>query len=234
MLRIAAIACLLLASPAWGGVATQRVDAARIVAAARAVLDRQLGNDSATAEVTVIGTPEDIQVGAGTVALQARPAQGRWPRSRVGIAVDVSVDGKVTRAATVWFALGVHRTVLSYADDALADTLASSLKFGQQDVDVAALAEAPVSDPRQLDGRRLRHPVLAGAPVLAGDFERVPDVDRKGRVEVNVVLGSIHMQTKGTSSSVGNVGDLVTVLVDGAEAPVRARVTEKGVVDVVQ
>ncbi len=42
------------------------------------------------------------------------------------------------------------------------------------------------------------------------------------------------MQTKGTSASTGNIDDLVSVLVDGAEAPVRARVTDKGVVDVVE
>ena len=233
MLRRVVILCLL-AVAAHGADAPQRVDAARIVDAARAALDRQLGSDGASADVEVIGMPQDIALLAGQASLQARMPVGRWPRSRVGIPVDVSVNGHVVRSATVWFAVGVHRNVLSYADDAASGASTPALKFSERDVDVAALAEVPVSDAQQLQGRRLRHPVLAGAPVLPGDFERVPDVDRQARVEVDVSLGAIHMQAKGTSSNAGNVGETVTVLVDGAQAPVRARVTEKGVVDVVR
>ena len=229
----AAVVCLLLAAPAWGE-AAQRVEAARIVAAARAALDGQLGNDRAAADVMVMGAPEDVQVGPGVVTLQPRPIRGHWPRSRVGVGVDVGVNGKVVRATTVWFALAIRGTVLSYADAAAPGALAATLKLSQQTADVASLGDTPIGDPSQLDGRRLRHAVLAGMPVMPGDFERVPDVDRQGRVKINVELGTVRMQTQGTSSTVGNVGDVVTVMVDGAEAPVHARVTDKGVVDVVQ
>ena len=214
--------------------APQHVDAARVVAAARSALDQQLGADSANAEVAVVGSPEDITVMPGQLALQARHAAGRWPRSRVSVPVDVCVDGKVVRSATVWFALSVRRNVLSYADDSAQGVLAGALKFGQQDVDVAALPASPATDPRELEGKRLRHGVAAGQPVMPEDFERIPDVDRHGRVDVVASFGSVRMQTKGTSAGAGNVGDTVSVLVDGAEAPVRARVTEKGVVDVVE
>jgi len=214
--------------------APQRIDAGRVIAAARTSLDQQLGTDSTNAQVAVVGTPEDIMVVSGQVTLQARHATGRWPRSRVSIPVDVCVDGKVVRSATVWFALSVHRNVLSYADDSAQGALASALKFGQQDVDVAALTASPAADPGELEGKRLRHGVIAGQPVMPEDFERIPDVDRRGRVDVIASFGSIRMQTKGTSAGAGNVGDTVSVLVDGAQTPVRARVTEKGVVDVVE
>jgi flagella basal body P-ring formation protein FlgA len=134
----------------------------------------------------------------------------------------------------VWFSLSVTRSVLSYTSDAAAGALPAVLKFTTQDADVAALPATPIADAHDLDGKRLRHNVIAGAPVLPEDFEKVPDVDRRGRVDVVASFGSIRMQTKGTSASTGNVGDLVSVLVDGAEAPVRARVTDKGVVDVVE
>ena len=42
------------------------------------------------------------------------------------------------------------------------------------------------------------------------------------------------MATGGVSNDMGNAGDVVPVLVDGADAPVRAKVTDKGVVEVVQ
>lgn len=225
---------LVLPFAAAASNAPQRVDAARVVAAARAALDRQLAGDSAHAHVAVVGTPEDIMVMPGRLALKARHSAGRWPRARVSVPVDISVDGKVVRSATVWFALSVQRHVLGYASDAAAGTLPASLKFVPQDADVAALQSPTVADPRDLDGKRLRHSVLAGAPVMADDFEKIPDVDRRGRVDVIASFGLVRMQAKGISASAGNVGDTVSVLVDGAEAPVRALVTAKGVVDVVE
>jgi flagella basal body P-ring formation protein FlgA len=230
------LAMFLLALPfvVTAANAPQRVDAARVVAVARAALDKQLAGDSAHAQVAVVGTPEDIMVMPGQLALQARHSAGRWPRARVSVPVDISVDGKVVRSATVWFSLSVQRNVLGYASDAAAGALPASLKFVPQDTDVAALQASTVADPHDLDGKRLRHSVQAGAPVMADDFEKVPDVDRRGRVQVIASFGSVRMQTKGISAGAGNVGDTVSVLVDGAEAPVRARITARGVVDVVE
>jgi flagellar basal body P-ring formation protein FlgA len=235
MLRLIAT-MLLLAVPggAPAAAAPQHIDAARVVAVARESLQQQLGDDAQRAQVATVGTPEDIQVLSGQVTLEARRSVGRWPRSRVSVPVDIYVDGRVVRSATVWFSLSVSRNVLSYANDAAAGSLPMALKFASKDADVAALPAAPIADVHELDGKRLRRNVIAGAPVLPEDFEKVPDVDRRGRVDVVASFGSIRMQTKGTSASTGNIGDLVSVLVDGAEAPVRARVTDKGVVDVVE
>ena len=99
---------------------------------------------------------------------------------------------------------------------------------------MAAARGEPVRDARQIDGMRLRHAVLAGSMVRVGDFERVPDVDRQQRVHVDVALGAIRMQAQGTAIAKGDAGDVVPVLVDGAVSPVRARVTDKGEVEVVR
>jgi flagella basal body P-ring formation protein FlgA len=139
----------------------------------------------------------------------------------------------VVRSATVWFAVSVHRDVPGYAADAAMGSVASALTFTPHDADVAMLQSAVVTDPSQLKGMRLRHAVLAGSPVLLEDFERIPDVDRQQRVDVTASYGVITLQAKGTAIGRGNAGDTVLVLVDGAEAPVHARVTDKGVVQVV-
>jgi flagella basal body P-ring formation protein FlgA len=236
MLRILSIV-LLAAAPAIVSAApqaTQRIAAARIVAAARAQVDARLGSEAATSKVSVIGAPADISVPAGTVGLVVRPLAGRWPRARAGVPVAVTVDGKVARSTTVWFALEVQRKVLSYAGDAALGTAAGALTLVPRDVDMAAARGEPVRDARQIDGMRLRHAVLAGSMVRVGDFERVPDVDRQQRVHVDVALGAIRMQAQGTAIAKGDAGDVVPVLVDGAVSPVRARVTDKGEVEVVR
>lgn len=223
----------LLPLHAWASVALQTVSSARMVRAARNELDVCLGGDKADAEVTVIGKPEDIKVLGGTLSIKAKRPEGRWPRARVGMPVDVIVNGEVVRSTTVWFALSVHRDVPSYASDAAIGTVASSLQFAMHDVDVAAVQGAMVTDPHQLEGTRLRHAVIAGSPVVLEDFERIPDVDRQQRVDVLASYGVIRLETKGTSIGRGNTGDTVRVLVDGGESPVRARITKKGVVQVV-
>jgi len=218
----------LLASPAL-----QRVTSARMVEAARAELDARLGDSRATAQVSLVGMPEDVMVLPGTLTLHVRQPAGRWPRSRVSVPVDISVNGEVVRSATVWFALSVHHDVLSYVADAQIGAAASALKFVPHDADIAALQGDVITDPHDVDGMRLRHSVVAGSPAVREDFEHIPDVDRRDRVQVMVAYGSIQMQAKGTAIGQGNTGDTVSVLVDGAEAPVRARITDKGVVKVV-
>jgi flagellar basal body P-ring formation protein FlgA len=226
---------LLLAMPLHASAAPtlQTVVSARIVAVARDELESCLGEDRGVAQVEIVGKPEDVQVLSGVLTIKARKPEGRWPRARVGVPVDVGINGQVVRSATVWFAVSVHRDVPSYAADASMDTAAGGLKFVPHDADVAMLQSPVVTDPHQLDGMRLRHAVLAGSPVLLTDFEHIPDVDRQQRVEVTASYGVIKLQTKGTAIGRGNTGDTVLVMVDGAEEPVRARVTDKGVVQVV-
>jgi flagella basal body P-ring formation protein FlgA len=228
-------AVLLFALPLYASASPmlQTVASARIVDIARSELDVCLGDDKASAQVQIVGKPEDVQILSGALAIKARKPEGRWPRARVGMPVDISVNGEVVRSATVWFAVSIHHDVPGYAADAAMGTASSALKFTPHDADVAALQGASVTDPHQLDGMRLRHAVLAGSPVLLEDFEHVPDVDRQQRVDVLASYGVIKLQTKGTAIGRGNAGDTVLVLVDGAEEPVHARITDKGVVQVV-
>lgn len=212
----------------------QTVMSSRIVAAARAQLGSSLGNDNAKAQVSVVGKPENVVVLSGKLALDTRRPMGRLPRARVGVPVDIRVDGEIVRRATVWFAVSIHRDVLGYSTDASRGSASGTLKFATENIDIATVQGDLVTDPTQLTGMRLRHEVLAGSPVLREDFERIPDVDHQERVDVLVSFGAIHMQTKGTALGQGDIGDTVSVLVDGAEAPVRARVTDKGVVEVDQ
>lgn len=214
--------------------ASQRIDAARMVAAARAQIDAQLGSERGAAQVTVVGMPEDVTAPEGAATLGLRPLTGRWPRARIGVPVDIDVNGQVVRSATVWFALSLHRQALSYAGDVPLGAPAASLKLVPRDVDAAAMQGEVVKDLQDVQGMRLRHPVMADAIVVREDFERIPDVDRQERIQVMVASGAIRMQAKGTAMAKGDTGEIVPVLVDNAEASVHARIIGRGVVEVVQ
>lgn len=224
---------VLLPAPLLAVSGAQVVPGSRLAGAAEGALREHLSTQGEVT-LTTIGTPEDVHVQGGELRLQVHPISGRWPRPRVGVPVDVMVDGRVARSATVWFALSVHDRVLTYGDDEPIGVLAQALRIHAADVDVAALAETPVDQQAALDGMRLRKPVQGGAAVLLSDFEKVPDVDRRQKVRVVASYGAIRLATHGVANEKGNAGDVVPVLVDGADEPVRARVTEKGVVEVVQ
>lgn len=171
-------------------------------------------------------------VPAGTVMLRAAPPPGRWPRSRVAVPVQIYVSGKLARSETVWFAVRAERRGFVYGNDAPAGTPALKLATRSELVDVAATDETPIEVLSTLSNERLKRGVHAGWPVLKGDFESIPDVDKNTRVIVHVRYGAIQMQTVATALQPGDVGDAVSVLVEGAHSPVQALVEAKGVVDI--
>lgn len=209
---------------------TQTITTARLVEAARNMLPAAGPDLAVTARV--LGRPDDAIVPAGTVRLQAQPVAGRWPRARVAVSVSVFVNEQAVRSETIWFAVRALRPAWVYAKDAPAGTAMSKLKLHKSTVDVAKAEGQPVDAAIALKGSRLKRGVHAGWPVLKGDFEPIPDVDKQSQVIVHVRYGSIRMETLGRALNVGDVGDVVPVLVEGAVSPVLARVTGKGVVDV--
>lgn len=212
----------------------QTVGASRVVDAARSELQARIRATDGSAELTLVGAPEDIIVGPGEASLRTRPISGPWPRSRIGVPVDVLVDGRLQRSATVWFALSVMRTVPAYALDYPLGTSSGEVHASPAEVNVAAFGAQSTVQPADMAGMRLRHAVRQGMPMLSADFEPVPEVDSHQEVKVLATFGRIELAAKGVADGVGRLGDVVSVMIDGAERPVRARVMEKGVVEVVQ
>lgn len=209
---------------------SQTITTARLVEAARKVLP--VASPDLTVTTRVLGEPEGATVPAGAVRLKAHPVVGRWPRARVAVSVSVFVNGKAMRSGTIWFAIQALRPAWVYDQDAPAGTAMSKLKFHKATVDVAKADGRVVDVVAALQGDRLKRGVHAGWPVLKGDFEPIPDVDTQSQVVVHVRYGSIRMETLGRALNMGDVGDVVPVLVEGAVSPVFAKVAGKGVVDI--
>ena len=208
----------------------QTVKAARLVEAARQALPA--AGPRLTVTTRVLGASTDTTVPAGAVHLQTHPVVGRWPRARVAVPVAVLVDGRPVRSETIWFAVQALCPTWVYAQDAPAGTEMGKLKVRKATVDIASADGLPVDALASLTGDRLKRGVHAGWPLLEGDFEPIPDVDRQSQVIVHVRYGPIRMETLGRALDTGDVGDVVPVLVEGAASPVLAKVAGKGVVDI--
>lgn len=229
MRYLAMLALFLAAQSAFAG--QQTVAAARVVEVAREALLAQPVEPDTRLELQVVGQPADIALPSGAVEMRAQQPAGRWPRSRVAVPVQVQV-GQAQKTVTVWFAVKATRELTVYAVDAVQGTGFESLQTRQGDADVAQLQGHPVDATAAMKDRRLRRAMLAGLPVLEEDFEPVPDVDTRQQVTVLVRYGAIHVQTSGTALGKGGVGEMVAVLAAGADSPVQAKVTGKGVVEV--
>jgi flagella basal body P-ring formation protein FlgA len=210
--------------------ADQTVTSDRIVATARSAFPAVKGSMKVT--LRVIGVPHDATVPDGSVRLEVQPVVGRWPRARVAVSVLISVDGKALRTETIWFAVKATQTAWVYGSDAPAGTPVGKLKIRQADVDVAESDGQPVKTLASLADERLKRGVHAGWPLLAGDFEPVPDVDTRSQVVVHVHYGPIRIETLAQAMGAGEVGDTVPVLIKGAASPVLARIVGKGAVDI--
>jgi flagella basal body P-ring formation protein FlgA len=229
---------LLSTAPAiaYGGAgrtsATQQVPHVRLVDAADHVLRALPLPKDTQLTLTPIGQPLDAMVPAGEVRLVVGQEAGRWPRSRVAVPIQVQVNGRTVRTTSIWFAVSAEHSTIVFADDLAQGIQAAQVRTRSASIDLAAVDGSPVTSIAQVAGERLKHRVQAGAPVLAEDFEPVPDVDRQQAVTVVVDSGAVRLQTGGTALTAGNTGQRVRVLAHGADAPVMAEVTARGVVHV--
>jgi flagella basal body P-ring formation protein FlgA len=208
------------------------VAAEQIVDTARAALMSRLGDDAQRAIVKVVGMPGDVRTAGSHPALHAETIRGAWPRARVSVPVDILVGEKVTSTAMVWFSVALPASGPGYAHDYPAGTDATQLATETVAFDAAAVRDT-LQAFHPTPGERLRKAVRQGQPLASGDFEARPDVARGDPVTVTILSGRLRLSATAVANGDGTSGHSVSVLVAGASAPVLARVTGKGEVQVV-
>ena len=218
---------LVLAAVVAAATPAQRVPAADIQRDVADALAQRLREAGSAAQVRGVTGVSDQALPAGQVSLEIGNVAGRWPRARAGVPVHLRVDGRTVRTLVAWVELSDLRTVLTYADDAGARTRGDALRLQPREVDMTCCVGEPVRDAGALAELRVRRAVRAGAPAMAADFEALPDVAERQPVEIEVVRGTVRLTTVGTALADGRIGQIVAVRADGAEQPVRARVSAK-------
>lgn len=221
--RLLTLLALLLPAIAGADEATD----SPLVEAARAGVLAQLGSSAASVSLQAVTTSRRGPADART-SYHARPVDGHFPRARFSVMVDVLRDGRKVGTVPVGFVLSESGPGLVYrhAEHAGMATALLDTETGMVD---AARAVGALHDLSAQSGMRLRHSVRAGAPVLASDFEAVPDVDNRSTVRLQATFGAITVESPATAMRSGNRGDKVPVMVSGASGPVTALVVDKGV-----
>lgn len=223
---LAAIA-LLLSCAAQACLAMQSVTPDRLIACARAALEaRSVGLTGELEFIPRTGLPASQVEGEGQVRIEAGGVDGAWPRRRIGVPVQVWMDGQMMQSRMVWFTVHWWQDVPVYARNALAGERANVLATQVVRTDLAGVIDADRAGapPEMTPALRLRRAVRVGQPVLEGDFEPVPPVARQERVALTVREGPVELRTAATAQGDGEIGERVKVLPDGAGQWVLARV----------
>lgn len=212
------------------GDAVRMVPAVEIRQVVDAELARRLREAGSEARIVAIDGVRDQTLPVGTLAMDVGTVAGRWPRARVGVPVRLRVDGRVVRTLTAWVALSDMRRVPTYAQAANAKSTVDAASVVVAEVDMTC-CDGDVVDTgvgaTALAGKRLRRAVRAGQPVMAADFEPMPDVAARQQVTIEVVRGPVRLTTVGIALADAHIGQRVTVRPDAAEQTVVGRVTDK-------
>jgi len=181
-------------------------------------------------EIRPEGAPPAISLPAGEVSLHARDiALAKLARSRVGVWVDVALDGEFYRSVIVSLRLELIGAALVARRDLPRGHIASAEDFESRQIDLAALpTEAAATD--SVAGRRLSRPVSAGDVLVQASLEDLLAVGAGDTVTLRLSNGAVQIESQARALSAGAVGQIVKVRPGASDAEIPAEVLAPGVV----
>jgi flagella basal body P-ring formation protein FlgA len=224
-MRFAFLALLFALAPAVQAGEGARVPAGELQAAAAAEIQAAVERQGIAATATPVGRLDDLSLATDApFELRAVPLPAKWLRSRVAVPVEVHSGGRRVSTVTTWFAVTAPTPAPVYATAYPRGTDAASMRVVDGTADLARTRGESPTTVDAVAGLQLRRAVLAGQPLLANDFMSKPAIRAQQVVRIESVQGSIRLATTGRALADAQVGDLVAVLPNQAERPVRARV----------
>lgn len=192
---------------------------------ARGELLRALADREGTISATLASGNCDVAVPTGTVQLSSRSIPKRV-RPRMVVWVDVTVDGRLRRSVPVAFDVRWLQEALVARSAMAARTSLNEDQFVVEKVDAAAARGEPITV-EQLQSKRLRHELPAGAVLGGDDIEAIPDVTAGERVDVYSSVGSVVVRTVAVAQRDGFRGDRINVRLEQAQQSLRVEVIGK-------
>ena len=222
---------MFLALPSAQADERARVPASELIAVAQAALAAKAQDAGVSVRLLPVGRVEDVPLpGAGETDVRARSIVDPWLRPRVAVPVQVYVADRKLASLAVWFSVIAPAQANVYAADYPRGAMAQDVHTNTATIDRARTSGELLAALDAATGQRLRHPVSAGEPVQAGDFETVPAVQAQQTIRIDATRGGVRLSIAGRALADGDVGQTIAVLPAGATQPVRARVISSQVV----
>lgn len=209
----------------------------RLIATARASLEALSSTLPGELILTASALPAsqlDTETVTAQMTLKAGPIDGTWPRKRVGVPVQILLDGVPTQTRMVWFTVQWWLERPTYARAFANGTPGEQVVVVTKRMDVAGvLAVDAVAAPGKAPAAvRLKHAVRAGDLVQMQDFAAAPAIARRDPVTLHIRRGAVELQLPAIAAADGQPGEAIAVLPQGARTPVQARVVASGEVSI--
>lgn len=188
------------------------LEPATYVAWARERLFAHLASDGERIELQPAGTYRAVAIPAGERAIEARFAATDIGRS-ARVWLDVAVDGRFYTTLAVAFDVRRFARALALKQDGAKHQALAPEQVAEITGAVSSANGRAVTDPRRLEGQRLRHPVAAGVPLGEADIEPRPAVTTGADVQVFASVGRVVVQTRASAERDGRIGERIRVLV---------------------
>ncbi len=181
------------------------------------------------AQVQIVAVPADILLPACQVPLQIAPQGNAELRGRVNL--------RVTCSQPDWFVFVtaevlLHHAVVVAATALPRGTALSASQLRLMEIDVSRVRGNYYTDPQDLQGMRLRSAVRADEVITTRHLIAVNAVERGDQVVIRAVGENLSIRMMGEAMESGRVGDQVRVRNVQSGRVIRARVTDRGQVEV--
>lgn len=208
--------------------AGQRVSAELLRASVESAALNEMRDMGATAELTRLDLPENIELPSGAVEARAFVPAVRDYSAPFPVAIELVVDGRVVRRLSVTAQVEAKAPVLVAAHD-----LAERARLGEGSVRVEMRkldrpAQFYLSDMERLRGAALSRAVKSGEPMTT-DMLYADIVIKPGdHVSIICESGSLTVKVEGEARASGRVGDHIQVKNLQSGALLQATVIDEG------
>jgi flagella basal body P-ring formation protein FlgA len=214
--------------------AVRRLPAGDVVARAIAGTVEALSGKGLRVAATPSGMLADLEVPAGTLALEPRPLPpDAAVARRLTVRVDVRVAGRLVRSVPVNLELEVFGPGLVATEGQAAGARLDVALLEPGEIRWSGRGSPPLPL-AALENVRLRRPLAKGEPVTRALVESAPMVARGERATLRASAGLVRLEGRVEVLQDGFAGQTVPVKLPGATGSVAARVVGRGNLEVPQ
>lgn len=195
--------------------------------AAKSELDEKLTQFSGTIKTELDGNYREVMIPRGRLELRTQ-AQINSVRSNIKVWVDIYVDGQHYTSIPVAFKVYWPQQALALTSPTKAKSSITEGMLSRVAINAAEIAGVLVTSPQQLQAKRLRHEMEAGAVVRLEDLEEMPLIASGDDIDVIAQVGGIVVQTKAVAERDGFMGQLIKTRLSKSQENLLVKVIGEG------
>lgn len=195
--------------------------------AAKLVLDQKLARVDEAITTQLAGSYRDLVIPYGVLRLEPRTETSNV-RQDMKVWMKIEVDGQVYTSIPIAFKVNWPQLAYVLTRSGSAKSSFTEDMVTKAEVNGAAITGELATTWDQLQSKRLRHEVAAGAALRLEDIEEMPLIAAGEEVDVATQVGGVMVRTKAIAENDGYMGQIIKTRVAKTKEKLAVEVTGKG------